>query len=156
MSRQPARRGISSVQITLLVVVVAAVTVFMVPPLRSKVVGMFPETRTDLSKRYILRPATEGPFRIMITENGTVDSLRNATLTNNVEGTTTIISLVPEGSRVQAPVEAEFDGVVEYVDVDSESHKSLRVIGEDGQEAQYDVTIGEFTEILVQDRQKVA
>jgi HlyD family secretion protein len=155
MSRQPARRGISSVQITLLVVVVAAVTVFMVPPLRSKVVGMFPETRTDLSKRYILRPATEGPFRIMITENGTVDSLRNATLTNNVEGTTTIISLVPEGSRVQAPVEAEFDGVVEYVDVDSESHKSLRVIGEDGQEAQYDVTIGEFTEILVQDRQKV-
>jgi hypothetical protein len=41
----------------------------------------------------------------MITENGTIDSLRNVTLSNRVEGSTTIISLIPEGSKVNAPVD---------------------------------------------------
>jgi HlyD family secretion protein len=152
---QPARRGMSILQIISLLLITGVGAVMFVPPLRSSIAGLLPTAKVDLSTRFILRPASVGPFRIVITENGTVDSLRNSTLTNNVEGTTTIISLVTEGSRVLDPTTAEFDGVVEFVDVDSESHKTLRVVSEDGQAAEYDVGMGEFTEILVQDRQKV-
>lgn len=43
-----------------------------------------------------------GPFRITVTERGTLDSLKNAVLASKVEGSTTIISIVPEGSHVKA------------------------------------------------------
>jgi hypothetical protein len=59
--------------------------------------------RAVLNSQYVLKKAEKAPFRIMITENGTVDSMRNAVLSNRVEGSTTIISLVPEGSKVNAP-----------------------------------------------------
>lgn len=42
-----------------------------------------------------------GTFQVTVTEKGTVDSLRNATLTSKVEGQTTIISIVPEGTQVK-------------------------------------------------------
>jgi len=42
-----------------------------------------------------------GTFEVTVTERGTVDSLRNAILTSKVEGSTTIISIVPEGTTVQ-------------------------------------------------------
>ncbi len=76
-------------------------------------------------------------------------------LINKIEGSTTIISLVPEGSRVNGPAVADFDGVVEFVDVDSESHKTVRLVGDDGKEKTYDITIGPFTELLVTDRMKI-
>lgn len=38
----------------------------------------------------------------MVTERGTVDSLKNSTLTCKVDGTATIIRLVPEGTMVEA------------------------------------------------------
>lgn len=41
------------------------------------------------------------PFRIAVTERGTVDSMKNATLVNTVEGTTTIIWIAPEGTDVK-------------------------------------------------------
>lgn len=91
----------------------------------------------------------------MITENGTVDSMHNSVLSNKVEGSTTIISLVPEGSRVNAPTVAEFDGVVHFMDTASESAKTIKLVAEDGKEKIYDVTLGEFSEILVKDRQQV-
>lgn len=43
-----------------------------------------------------------GPFRITVTERGTLDSLKNAIIASKVEGSTTIISIVPEGSHVKA------------------------------------------------------
>jgi HlyD family secretion protein len=107
------------------------------------------------SAAWIRRRAEKGPFRIVITENGTVDSLRNSTLSNSVEGSTTIISLVPEGSKVNSPVVAEFDGVVHFVDAASESAKSVRVVADDGREQIYELLFGEHTELLVKDRQKV-
>lgn len=151
----PSRAGRSAISVVLGLIVVGSIAAYAIPGVRSRVAGLFASGPVDLSSRYVLRTAEKGPFRIMITENGTVDSLRNATLLNKIEGATTIISLVPEGSRVGAPVVADFDGVVEFVDVDSESHKTLRVIAEDGTDKTYDVTFGEFTEILVQDRAKV-
>lgn len=42
-----------------------------------------------------------GPFEILVTERGTLDSMRNAALNSKVEGTTTIIFIVPEGSQVK-------------------------------------------------------
>lgn len=42
-----------------------------------------------------------GPLRISVTERGELDSLKNVTLTSSVEGTTTIIFIVPEGKRVE-------------------------------------------------------
>ena len=108
-------------------------------------------TNAEMGDRFILKTAESGPFRITITENGTVDSLQNSTLKNHVEGTTTIISLVPEGSKVNAPVESEMDGVVEFVDTESKAEKSIKVVAEDGTEKLYTFTLGEFGEVLVED-----
>ncbi|MEZ6039511.1 MAG: HlyD family efflux transporter periplasmic adaptor subunit [Planctomycetaceae bacterium] len=149
------RSGKSMLLIVVSMLIVGAVVAFSVPAIREPLMSAIRPSEASLSSRYILRMAEKGPFRIMITENGTVDSLRNATLTSKIEGSTTIISLVPEGSRVSGPVIADFDGVVEFVDVDSDSHKTLRVVADDGTEQSYDVTLGEFTEVLVEDRQKI-
>ena len=46
--------------------------------------------------------AKKGPFEITVTERGTLDSMKNAVLSSKVEGTTTIISIVPEGTTVNA------------------------------------------------------
>ena len=150
------RRGGSKITILVfLVVLVAGWFLWKMPATQEKVGELFGDSSDEVDSKYILHKAESGSFRITITENGTVDSLRNATLTNSVEGTTTIISLVPEGSRVNDPVESEIDGVVEFVDVESESEKTIRVRGEDGEVKEYKFTIGEFTEILVEDRQQI-
>ncbi|MEX2285502.1 MAG: efflux RND transporter periplasmic adaptor subunit [Planctomycetaceae bacterium] len=44
----------------------------------------------------------KGPFRIVVSERGQLDSLKSATITSGVEGTTTIIFIVPEGTQVHA------------------------------------------------------
>ena len=49
----------------------------------------------------ITQVAKRLPFRVAVTERGTVDSLKSATLTCSVEGSTTIISIVPEGTLVK-------------------------------------------------------
>lgn len=43
-----------------------------------------------------------GSFEITVTERGTLDSMKNAVLSSKVEGTTTIITIVPEGTTVNA------------------------------------------------------
>jgi HlyD family secretion protein len=48
-----------------------------------------------------LQKVTKGPFRITVTERGTIDSAKNAVLASKVEGTTSIISIVPEGTLVR-------------------------------------------------------
>lgn len=42
-----------------------------------------------------------GTFQVTVTEKGTVDSLRNVTMYSKVEGQTSIISIVPEGTTVK-------------------------------------------------------
>lgn len=54
----------------------------------------FPEFVTDTAKR--------GLLQVTVTESGTLDSLKNANVTSNVQGSTTIISIVPEGTQVEA------------------------------------------------------
>lgn len=51
--------------------------------------------------RYLTDVAAKKPFKLNVRERGTVDSLKSVTLTSKVEGTTTIISIVPEGTQVK-------------------------------------------------------
>ena len=120
------RSGKSPVVILLLLTTVAAITAYMVPYSRNILLSAMGMNKPTLNAQYSLKKAEKGPFRILITENGTVDSMKNSVLSNRVEGSTTIIMLVPEGSRVNAPTVAEFDGVVEFVDSASESSKTVR------------------------------
>ena len=149
------RSGKSPIIILLLLTVVAAVTAYLVPYSRNKLLSAMGMNKQTLNSQYILKKAEKAPFRIMITENGTVDSMKNSVLSNRVEGSTTIIMLVPEGSRVNAPAIAEFDGVVEFMDSASESSKTIKLRAEDGKEKIYEIALGEFSEILVKDRQAV-
>ncbi|MCA9085230.1 MAG: HlyD family efflux transporter periplasmic adaptor subunit [Planctomycetaceae bacterium] len=124
-------------------------------PITQELLTKYVKSEVKDDGRYILHQAKVGPFRITITENGTVDSLRNATLANSVEGTTTIISLVPEGSRVNAPVVAEFEGMIEYLDVASESQKSIKLTSDEGESKVYEFPMGEFTEVLAENGARV-
>lgn len=54
-------------------------------------------TLTNLSTDVVRR----GPFQVTVTERGTLDSMRNAVLSSKVEGSTAIISIVPEGTHVK-------------------------------------------------------
>lgn len=56
----------------------------------------------DETEGLITEACKTGPFEITVTERGTLDSMKNAVLTSKVEGTTTIISIVPEGTTVDA------------------------------------------------------
>jgi len=149
------RSGKSPILILLLLTVVAVAALFAVKGSRDKLFEIMGMNKPTLNASYILKKAEKGPFRIMITENGTVDSMHNSVLSNKVEGSTTIITLVPEGSRVNAPAVAEFDGVIQFIDSESESAKIIKLVGADGKEKIYDITLGEFSEVLVKDRQQV-
>ena len=149
------RSGKSPIVILLLLTIVTAVTAYLVPYSRNRLMSAMGMNKQTLNANYVLKKAEKAPFRIMITENGTVDSMKNSVLSNRVEGSTTIIMLVPEGSRVNAPAIAEFDGVVEFMDSASESSKTIKLRAEDGKEKIDEIALGEFSEILVKDRQAV-
>ncbi|HEX6984050.1 MAG TPA: efflux RND transporter periplasmic adaptor subunit, partial [Planctomycetaceae bacterium] len=57
--------------------------------------------RAAATTRYLTDVVKRAPFRLTVRERGTVDSLKSVTLTSKVEGTTTIISIVPEGTQVK-------------------------------------------------------
>lgn len=154
MYRTRPRRGGAKGIIIFVLLLVSAIVAWKLPATQAWLSELSSKDLAADSK-YILHQAEMGSFRITITENGTVDSLRNATLKNAVEGSTTIISLVPEGSRVNGPIVSEIDGVVEFVDMESESEKTLLVRSTEGIEKRYTIPIGEFTEILVEDREAV-
>ena len=102
-------------------------------------------------KQFITETVKKAPFRIAVTEQGTLDSMKNSTLTNQVEGSTTILSIVPEGTTVVGPVKTEFDGTVKLGDDPSASEKTITVVEEDGTEHTYSITIGEYTRVIVED-----
>jgi len=56
---------------------------------------------TSVTDGLVLETAKRAPFQITVTEKGTLDSMRNASLASKVEGSTTIISIVPEGTQVK-------------------------------------------------------
>jgi len=128
----------------------------------------FPAVRTWLfdssteDTEYVTALVKRGPFVVSVTERGTISSLKNATLSNSVEGTTTIIFIVPEGTNVRGPVEARVSGIVNEIE-DTADGKNIIVepdpivVNTPGQFLYYPgdsvvhhVTLGDHTRLLVQ------
>jgi len=55
----------------------------------------------DITSNYATFVAKRGPLTISVLESGTISPQQQITLRNEVEGRTTIVSLVPDGSRVE-------------------------------------------------------
>lgn len=68
-----------------------------------------------------------GPFSITVTDNGELDSVQNITLSSKVEQQTTILSIVPEGTIVRAPVLSSVDGRVTAVRQTGEKERIVTV-----------------------------
>ena len=135
---------------------VAAIGLVIAEPSRLSFLG-FGTEEVDSSK-YILFSASKRPFRVTVDARGTVASQQSYTLTNTVEGATTILWIAPEGLRVSKPLKAEFDGeVVSIVKNESLGEESVTVTlkNADGEEAAFTHTIGEVTEVLVEEGQPV-
>ncbi|MCH7989046.1 MAG: efflux RND transporter periplasmic adaptor subunit [Planctomycetes bacterium] len=112
---------------------------------------------------YVTNEVRQGPFQISVTERGTVGSSRNSVLTNRVEGTTTIISIVPEGTIVKAPVTSTLEGRVTKISELSKNITSVWVTADplivmssycfvffDWPPIEHTVMLGEFTRVLVE------
>ena len=65
------------------------------PQIKARLMPAKNETEGLITER-----ARVAAFEVLVTERGTLDSMKNAVLTSKVEGTTTIISIVPEGTHV--------------------------------------------------------
>ena len=61
--------------------------------------GAFRGSRVDNTQP--LFEVAEGPLTISVTESGTVQPTKKVVIKNEVEGTTTILYLIPEGTRVE-------------------------------------------------------
>jgi len=77
--------------------------------------------RSQQNPDLVFETVKKGPFNVTVTERGVVGSLKNSTLTNSVEGTTTIISIVPEGTDVHGPVRSKVAGTVREIIPSGES-----------------------------------
>lgn len=136
-------------------VILAVVAILAIPSWRAKAADVFSSDDSADFSEFIVEAARKAPFRITVTEQGTLDSMKNSTLTNRVEGSTTILSIVPEGTEVSGPLKTEFDGVVSLKDDESASEKTIKVVEEDGTEHVYSITIGEYTRVIVANGDKV-
>lgn len=78
--------------------------------------------------------ARTGPFLVTANIQGNLDSQSNAILTSQVEGTTAIISIVPEGSRVE---EGDVVCVLDSANLDDQAkQQEITVTNADASEAQ--------------------
>lgn len=159
MNRDPGffneRAGRINLGLLMMLIVAVCAVSLLIPSVRARVMSLFGEQKSADTGRFVLHPVNYGPFRIEITEDGKIDSVRSATLSSSVKGTTTIISLVPEGSLVSGPTVTEMDGIVTLLDSPSSSTQRLKVTSEDGVEEEFEVAVGGFTQVLVTDGQKV-
>ncbi|MBM4075966.1 MAG: HlyD family efflux transporter periplasmic adaptor subunit, partial [Planctomycetes bacterium] len=74
----------------------------------------------------VLEMAKRAPFQISVTERGIIDSMRNASLVSKVEGQTSIISIVPEGTQVkEGDIVCELDASTL---VDKETQQEIAVV----------------------------
>jgi HlyD family secretion protein len=55
----------------------------------------------DETEGLVQETAKKATFQVTVVEKGTIDSMKNAVLSSKVEGSTTIITIVPEGSTVK-------------------------------------------------------
>lgn len=147
------RPGRVSVVVLVLLLIAAAGGTLLIPSVREAVFRTETVKSQD-SGAYILHPVGKAPFKIEISEDGKVDSVRSATLSSNVKGTTAIISIVPEGTIVGPPTVAGFDGFVELTDISS-STAQVRLVQPEADSKDYEITLGKWSRVLVGHGQKV-
>lgn len=122
----------------------------LIPSVRAKV---FPE-KEDFTA-YSLKVLTRSPFQVSVEAKGTVDSSRNSTLLNNVEGNTTIISIVPPGTLVNSPLTSKVNGIVREVDGVSAGTARVVVEDESGNPVEHSYIAGPYAQRLVEIGQPV-
>lgn len=115
------------------------------------------KAKIDTSK-YLTEIAKREPFRVTVTERGTLASLSNASLVSNVEGSTTIVEIVPEGTIVKAPIKTAVKGTVTKI-AENESlgqdMVTITVEDEEGNDNDYSIELGEHTRVLVKEGESV-
>lgn len=117
---------------------------------------------------FVTDEVERSPFQLSVTERGTISSSKNATMINQVEGTTTIISIVPEGTIVAAPVASEIEGRVTEVTMLSKSVGKVTVTADPlvsvspftmvyvkTPDVEHTVAIGEYARMLVKEGDSV-
>ncbi len=122
---------------------VMAVTAFTVPSVREQLFGR------DEYPQYASAIAVRGPFVVSVTENGELDSQSNVTLFSQVEGYTTIISIIREGTHVGPPIKSEIAGEVVAISPKQDNKQIVTVKGDDGQTVDHVVEFSEHTAIGV-------
>ena len=128
---------------------------FAFPGIRDKFFG-----GAGTNPNLVLHTVSKGKFRVSVIERGTLGSLNNSTLHSRVEGTTTIISIVPEGTEVRKPIPAKVTGVVSSIQ-SSGDNRNVMIEGEPilvntpwialflpGTNVEHHVPMGEHTKIL--------
>lgn len=102
---------INKLIVGLLAAVLLAGGYFAFPIVRTWLFG-----ETEEHPELVTEEVKVGPFVVSVTERGILGSLHNETLSSKVEGQTTIKFIVPEGTKVRAPVPSLISGnVVEIV-----------------------------------------
>lgn len=84
---------------------------------------------SNSAANYILETVQRGPFRVVVAERGVLRSFANSTLANTVEGSTTIIKLVPEGTEVKKPTLSPITGTIREI-VESGNSRTVKIKGD--------------------------
>lgn len=95
----------------------------------------FSGSDSGVSKRFLTDIAARKTFRLTVRERGTVDSLKSATVISEVDGSNTIITIVPEGTKVEegdllveldsaAMVEEEKEGIIKVTNAEAALKKA--------------------------------
>ncbi len=84
-----------------------------------------------------------------MTERGQLDSQSNVSLVNQVEGNTTIITIVPEGTLVGPPVKSQIAGEVSAIGPKEDDQQTITVKAEDGTTVDHVVEYSEHTIVNV-------
>ena len=100
------RSGVAYVKVILSLLAVSGVIGGVVVVQDEELQQQFFPKEVDLSQ-FATKVVEKASFKITVEAAGTVDSSRNATLSSDVEGTTTIISIVPAGTMVTEPLRAK-------------------------------------------------
>ncbi|HUG19027.1 MAG TPA: HlyD family efflux transporter periplasmic adaptor subunit [Planctomycetaceae bacterium] len=128
----------------LLLVAVGAGAVYAFPALKEKFFSPKAAVRN-----YVTKPAVMGPFQIKVVAKGTIDSSRNASLVSNVEGSTTIISIVPAGSLVVDPLTAKVSGEVKEIRNVTSGTAVVVIEDQNGELVEHPYELSEFSAVVV-------
>ncbi|WP_435010340.1 efflux RND transporter periplasmic adaptor subunit [Tundrisphaera lichenicola] len=99
---QPSRRrpssAIKAFAVAVVIIAVGAVAVLGVPGMKAPMASLFASSRSDVITA-VVRP---GKLSVIVKEKGNLESAANKDVVCEVEGGTTIIRILPEGTRVKS------------------------------------------------------